>query len=161
MPKTSTQYCRKHQIKIKEMHLAGLLIIPDFSKCSQCKKEKPRDLFYMNLNVRKGLDPICKECKNDRLERYARNKGFKDRTADTRARLKYYYGITIEEFDEMMSRQSSKCMICKAGDKRLLVDHCHDTGKVRGLLCHRCNTGLAHIERSGFVDACASYLEKF
>lgn len=74
------------------------------------------------------------------------------------------YGITLEDFNRMKSNQDSKCLICsnnetalnpKTGDAReLAVDHCHDTGKVRGLLCSLCNTALG-----GFKDD-ISLLEK-
>ena len=59
------------------------------------------------------------------------------------------YGITIEDFNKMLIEQDKKCLICgrtaiEAGKRRkhLSVDHCHKTGKVRGLLCIHCNTGL-------------------
>lgn len=59
--------------------------------------------------------------------------------------LKHKYGITVEQYDAMLARQKGKCGLCgkkPKPDKRLAVDHCHRTGKVRGLLCHCCNNGL-------------------
>lgn len=60
--------------------------------------------------------------------------------------LKKNYGISLEDFTEMMKKQDGKCAICGInGDdlpKRLAVDHCHKTGKIRGLLCSSCNQGL-------------------
>lgn len=55
------------------------------------------------------------------------------------------YGITQEQFDAMWSHQGGLCAICDedlATTKRVCVDHCHDTSRVRGLLCHRCNIRL-------------------
>lgn len=65
--------------------------------------------------------------------------------------LKRNYGITHSQYQEMLKEQDSKCFLCdgpgflmdKAKHKlNLVVDHCHTTGKVRGLLCHNCNRAL-------------------
>jgi hypothetical protein len=68
------------------------------------------------------------------------------------ARLRRVYGITPDDYFEMLDNQSSKCLICNTDDpgpigrgslsRVFAVDHCHETGKVRGLLCHKCNMGL-------------------
>ena len=59
--------------------------------------------------------------------------------------LKLYYGITLEEYNEMFVSQNGVCAICKESQitgKSLSVDHNHETSKVRGLLCNKCNTGI-------------------
>lgn len=69
---------------------------------------------------------------------------------------KRLYGITEEDYLRMLKEQNEVCKIClkpetaKAKDKvkRLSVDHCHTTGKVRGLLCNKCNTTLGKYEDS-------------
>lgn len=55
--------------------------------------------------------------------------------------LKYMYGITEEQYNELFKQQNGQCAVCKETVK-LVVDHCHFSGEVRGLLCHFCNTGL-------------------
>lgn len=70
--------------------------------------------------------------------------------------LRRNYGITVDEYDEMLYKQNGVCKICggietssnKWGIKRLAVDHNHDTGKVRGLLCNNCNRGLGLLKDS-------------
>ena len=68
-------------------------------------------------------------------------------------------GITIEEYQEMVNKQDNKCAICfqkearkdsrKSGEfLRLCIDHCHKTNKVRGLLCHACNTAIGKFKDS-------------
>lgn len=64
------------------------------------------------------------------------------------ANLKALYGITVDEYDAMLEKQNGRCAICGRTEghgkrsERLCVDHCHDTGKIRQLLCKPCNTGL-------------------
>lgn len=67
-----------------------------------------------------------------------------------RANLKKSYGISIEEYDSMLAAQASVCAICsKNPDKmRLGVDHCHKTGRIRGLLCTNCNQALGKFKDS-------------
>lgn len=75
--------------------------------------------------------------------------------------LKKAYGITLERFHDMMEAQGGKCAICKQKPERhaLNVDHCHATGKVRGLLCHKCNRALGLFRDSQTLLANAiSYL---
>ena len=62
--------------------------------------------------------------------------------------LKRTYGITIEQYEEMLTSQGNCCAICRRapGDRPLHVDHCHAFNKVRGLLCHQCNWYLGTIE---------------
>ena len=55
------------------------------------------------------------------------------------------YGLTREKYDEMLLEQSGKCAIC-GGDVDLEIDHDHETGKVRGLLCGNCNKALGLIK---------------
>lgn len=59
--------------------------------------------------------------------------------------LKYRYGIDQEEYDVILKSQGNKCKICDTkhtGHKPLCVDHCHNSTRVRGLLCKKCNTSL-------------------
>lgn len=67
----------------------------------------------------------------------------KNRKGRYKAQLKYMYGITEEYYKNMVELQEGKCLICGfTSDRRLYVDHNHITGKIRGLLCMKCNAGL-------------------
>jgi len=65
-------------------------------------------------------------------------------------RLKSSYGITIDDYEKMYEDQNGLCALCgkretstyRGSPRKLAVDHCHETGKVRALLCTNCNTGL-------------------
>jgi len=63
-------------------------------------------------------------------------------------KLKSRYGISAAEYDDMLMEQGGVCAICKgeSGNTRLVVDHDHETGDIRAILCHSCNTGLGMLE---------------
>lgn len=71
------------------------------------------------------------------------------RKSNRKSHLKKVYGLTPEAYDKMLASQNGRCAICKdlPGKKALAVDHDHASGKIRALLCTRCNTGLG-----GFKD---------
>jgi hypothetical protein len=70
------------------------------------------------------------------------SKNPKQRTLTNRKwKLKTKYGMTVEEYDEMLVEQDFRCKICKSKEK-LYIDHNHETDKVRGLLCNGCNLVL-------------------
>ena len=83
------------------------------------------------------------------------------------AHLKHRYGITTDEYDAFLLAQGGVCGICGKlpGDDqphhwkgKLAVDHCHDSGKVRGLLCNDCNAGIGHLGTERVALAAAEYL---
>lgn len=81
---------------------------------------------------------------------YARHKTAKTATSDQRAtrQYRYRYGITLEDYEAMLERQDGGCAICgrPPQGKRLSVDHNHSNGRVRGLLCVRCNSAVGLLD---------------
>lgn len=77
--------------------------------------------------------------------------------------LKSKYGMSTEDYEDLLFLQHGMCAICgspPAKDKKLHVDHDHETGVVRGLLCHACNWYLGKIEADlGIVDRIGTYVE--
>lgn len=111
---------------------------------------------------------LCQRCYSNKLRREtvltpeatarAAEKGrryYSEQSADARKRRAHAnniqrYGITVETFDRLLAQQQGRCAICghpPRGRRRLSIDHHHDTGVVRGLLCNICNMFV------GFVDA--------
>lgn len=90
-------------------------------------------------------------------ERYKNNpKKYRD------GRLKYCFGITLEKYNNMLEQQKHKCLICEVDNSTTLhVDHCHETGAVRGLLCSNCNTSLGGFKDDpALLRKAAEYLER-
>jgi len=75
-------------------------------------------------------------------------------------RLKKSYGITIEQFDEMLERQKGLCPICKIRPATHL-DHDHSTGRVRNILCHKCNVALSFLNEDPDIALRAAEYIKF
>ena len=116
-------------------------------QCRVCGTVKPLTEFYKT--GRKNGDERhyeCKECAKARVKQRHCPETYR------RQHLKRAYGITPEQYDELLEKQNGKCACCGADkpgnsrrDKYFAVDHDHSTGKVRGLLCHNCNTALGLI----------------
>lgn len=112
--------------------------------CSKCKVEKPLDEFYKNKNTKDGVHHYCKSCLS--IHRKNSYDYIKIKNKETINR----YNLTLEEVENLYISQNKKCKICNT--ERLLVskhgglyiDHCHTTGKVRGLLCSKCNRLLGN-----------------
>jgi len=71
------------------------------------------------------------------------------------------YGLEPEDYFRMLTKQKGKCAICRVkADQELYVDHNHDTNKIRGLLCNRCNLGLGHFkDNTTLLDKASRYLK--
>lgn len=118
-----------------------------------------------NYNKKYYEDNKEKEDKRS-LENYYKWKSDPEKKLKWREnQLKVKYGITIEEWDEMYTRQEHKCAICSTdvpvGNGLLHVDHCHKSGKIRGLLCHHCNVALGSFKDDiDILRKAIKYLEK-
>jgi len=119
-------------------------------RCSRCKQEKPFSSFSRARDS--VLSYRCKDC-------------------TALALIKLRYGITSNEFHALRLQQSGKCAICECDlglgeqsvsrKQTVAVDHCHETGKVRGLLCNCCNAGLGSFrDKISSLQRAISYLEK-
>lgn len=104
------------------------------------------------------------ELKKRRRQRYAANREY-ERAKQRRNHLWRKYGITPEEYDDMFEAQNGECAICgtrtPGSTGSFFVDHCHETGDVRGLLCFSCNIALGNFKDNGLILRRAiDYLQK-
>lgn len=104
--------------------------------CTKCKIVKPLTGFNKKKSAKSGHRSQCRGCQNVQSLEYTRT-----------TFLWQKYGMTPEDYEILRDKQKGVCAICKLlpGNKRLHVDHCHETGRVRGLLCSGCNTGLGSL----------------
>jgi hypothetical protein len=154
--------------------------------CPDCQADKQRKQRASQPEVKIGLCRVCNEEKE--LTKSSgklcfecsrtRNKEYKaansDKVADYVKRFKeanpgihsqyqrkHRYGITQAHYEEMLTSQDGKCAICKIVMDRPHVDHCHETQKVRGLLCTTCNQGLGmYKDNIELLEKAISYLKE-
>jgi len=147
-------------------------------RCNRCKTIYPatKDYFHIDHGY---LKRICKKCKNKEqrdkyiphpqtscrkkvLHKYNNsNKGKvaqlkyrrtqKGKALSRRAKLKYYYNMTNDDYNKLFQQQNGCCAICGKHQseikRRLDIDHDHSTNKIRGLLCRNCNQHLGRFEK--------------
>ena len=130
--------------------------------CMICRREYNRK--YVDLN-RQRLNKRSTEWVNKHVE--------KRRRQSLQSTLKQKFNLSLEDYEQIVLRQNGKCLICGDLPKvrtdskgrikdRLDVDHCHKTGKVRGLLCHNCNKGLGQFKESlELLKNAVIYMEQF
>jgi hypothetical protein len=138
----------------------------DSKVCRKCKKEKNVSEFYRHhKNPEKNSHSWCKRCTCDyALDQQKNRSKEKQSLINRRNKIKAAFGITLEQFDEILLSQNGGCAICNTktpgGKGNFHVDHCHSTGRIRGLLCHHCNVGLGHFRDSpSLLVAAAQYVE--
>lgn len=132
--------------------------------CPKCRTEKPKSGFSKSKKDKDGLCCLCKVCISK--IRKAREKTPKGEKARRNLSLRYLYGITLKDYDELLESQGGVCAICgtdtPCGVGRFHVDHNHATGKVRGVLCHRCNLALGFSgENISILQSAIEYLVKW
>lgn len=121
--------------------------------CNHCDLDLPRSQFYSDKKTKDGLTAYCKAYY---AAYYVSNKERQQETSQ-RARLKRRYGLTVEQYEKLLALG---CTVC-GSHKTLHVDHCHETGNVRGVLCRNCNVALGHAcDDPERLRALAVYLEE-
>lgn len=145
--------------------------------CSGCETEKPWSAFSVCKSRRPfGLASKCKECDRVRKQAVAARKraslSIEERQLhDRRRNLRKCFGISLEEYGRMLEEQNGQCAICGNDEQDvhpatgklqyLAVDHDHETGKIRGLLCGRCNKGLGlFYDNVNTLNAAINYLKR-
>lgn len=116
------------------------VVTPKEKLCKKCQRVKPASAFHRHAAKPDGLHVTCKACRAGitRMEKY---------------------NLSEEEFTAFLVQQNGLCAICGDQMRRPAVDHCHEGGQVRGLLCSPCNTGLGHFKDDPIrLQAAINYL---
>lgn len=160
---------------LREFHKSRLRGSSDGHRynCKECNNKAAREWSYNNSGKTRKLKETREErralglLKRNRLYNYSKEE-LKQRAKDATKKwiennkesiinnqLKHSYGISLDKYKEMLEKQNSVCAICNKSErglsksnrvKRLSIDHDHKTGKVRGLLCHKCNMALGWVD---------------
>ncbi|MGI4873183.1 MAG: endonuclease VII domain-containing protein [Janthinobacterium lividum] len=135
-------------------------------ECTKCSLVKPVGEFSKGAaknSLGWAYRGYCKECgnaqtrayskgntekRNTRLREYRKANPEKAKLYDKRGSFKKKYGITLDQLEFLKKHNDYKCWICNKPHPKLFMDHCHTTGKVRGMLCPGCNTYLGVIQDS-------------
>ena len=143
------------------------------SHCRDCRRE------YDRLRL---SNPEYRAIKNEKTKKYlkrpeikakinSRNREFyktvEGKLFFKNRALKSKYNISLDQYEEMLEKQDHKCIICgiseaESIDEILVVDHCHKTNQIRGLLCGLCNKGIGFFkDNPKFCKNAANYLQHF
>lgn len=156
--------------------------------CSRCEQPKPLDQFSPDNRRKDGRGAKCRSCADEvrrayyekypekeaqrRLSNAQHGMAWHQRNRDSQidrmrwGRLRKVYGLSRVDYESMLHSQGGVCAICGAGkpgrgDRFFAVDHCHTTGKIRGLLCQRCNSGLGYFgEKEEVLERAIDYLRR-
>lgn len=148
----------------------------DTKLCRKCGETKPLEDFHKDRKSKDGHCFYCKECNKrktrehyrDNVDKVAEKERGRRRAKSGEYRDYNYrskYGITLEDYNRMFEEQGGVCATCgqpesRAATDSLAVDHDHETGKVRGLLCSNCNRSLGLLkENIGTLQNLIAYLQ--
>lgn len=151
---------RKNYLKYYPHKKENLLTEDGQKICRVCREKKPLSEFNKHGGSQ-GLRRDCKACQKKWSHDYYKTIAVEERIKRKihrkqnmgqyrNSEYKRKFGITLDDYNQMFENQKGKCMICGTTKgypntgRRLAVDHDHETGKVRALLCGNCNTGISH-----------------
>jgi len=128
-------------------------------RCGDCGETKAVEAFSRRGGGRNGYQPYCKSCYVERGRRARRDPAVRARQSLLTSLRRL--GVTREDYDRALAEQKGRCAICESEPRRLHIDHDHATGKLRGLLCHHCNTALGNLrDDPERLRAAIRYLER-
>lgn len=159
---------------IKERHCTGCnttKIITEFVKDKydksgftyRCKKCRNKASYEWNQNNKDKVKAANLKNRDKRKQFYNSPEGI---ISSRKAHLKRIYNLTLDAFDKMLEDQNFKCAVCEGNETHdkhrvMAVDHCHETGKIRGLLCFKCNSALGNFnDNKQLLINAIKYLEK-
>lgn len=138
--------------------------------CTKCGIAKDRSEFAKSKDGKYGpiLMSVCRSCKSIRALQWFYDNRERSLANQRARRMRKEYDLEVEEYEALLIRQDHRCAIC--GEKEttirggklqtLSVDHCHDTGRIRGLLCNTCNRAIGLFKDNvDLLRRAANYLE--
>ncbi|MGC9537968.1 endonuclease VII domain-containing protein [Streptomyces sp. UG1] len=140
----SAEYYRQRQEAKGKKVREKVPVPPGHKLCPQCSQVKPHSDWGRSKSTSDGWASYCRACRAER---------------DRASHFKRKFGLTEAERDELIASQMGLCAICLKAPA-VHVDHCHKTGRVRGVLCFNCNSGLGLLrDDPDVINRAADYLE--
>ena len=121
-------------------------------KCSKCKKWLPASAFNKDKSQHFGLSYACRDCLRPITRKF---------------NLKSKYNLEVEEYNALLDKSQGRCQCCNktlepdspSPNNRPVIDHCHTTGRVRGILCNHCNRLVGYLgEDSAYALQLVEYI---
>lgn len=139
--------CKKCSSKDPSKYTPRRIVKDGFKYCPKCKQELPFNLFGFSISNNMYMSAYCKECTTFKSKQQRTKIGANSARANY---IQKVYNLSWEDYIYIFTEQQGKCAICKtdiylaAADitKTAHVDHSHENGRVRGLLCGKCNSSL-------------------
>lgn len=164
--------CRREKKRISRVlrREQGVKVVVTEKTCNECDKTKSVDLFFKDSGISDGYMGRCKECKTkqamkwrtENRETYNANQRLQHKKNYTRNRL-YRYDLTPAQYQQLVTDQNNLCAVClkpPAEGKELVIDHCHDSEAVRGLLCYKCNRDMVVVDDDLHLTKLLAYKQK-
>jgi hypothetical protein len=133
--------------------------------CRKCGESEPDVEFEHGRR-------ICRKCRKAQKTDWRRKLGIKPRQIKHKVPRKFrtksynlrnHFGITLEDYNQMFEEQKGRCAICgihqSEMSKALSVDHNHNTGEIRGLLCNNCNTAIGKLKTDDGIELLQKAME--
>lgn len=133
--------------------------------CKICEVEKDESEFYFSNGY---INHHCKSCNTKKAKEWCNNNREARKLSSSKYHYKKSYNLSIEEISAMFESQNGKCPVCnslmildgKRSNQQAVIDHCHETNDIRGMLCNLCNKGLGHFrDNAEFLSNAIKYLK--
>jgi hypothetical protein len=161
VPKKSEQMPAEQRQKISQS-LISRDVRSKPKKCPSCGETKHRDEFGYRRNGH--TRSLCKKCGAAKAREWAKRNPDRVKAHNRAINLRRHYGLTEDQYGLLLKAQDGKCRICGSSGKAdsdfpLVIDHCHASSRIRGLLCSPCNSGIGHLQEDiSVLRAAIEYL---
>lgn len=171
-PKKKCNCCNQHK-HLTEFYKDRFSSDGLYLMCKKCSNEyyKKYNTYCSSEKIEKIQETEWRETISEKIHKgweaikHKKQQNTRNKDKYKEKRLKYFYGISLQEYNKIFENQNGCCAICgepQKQQKALAVDHNHITGKIRGLLCPNCNRGIGYLkDNSHILQKAIQYLDKY